>query len=435
MLRQIHWPDFSGYRNIELGLSRVFALLKRLGNPHLNLPATIHLAGTNGKGSTLSFLRQIFVENGYRVHTYTSPHLVAFNERIVLANAEISDEFFTEILNQCQAAANQEPKINVTFFEGLTVAAFLAFSKIPADILFLETGMGGKLDATNVLPEVLASIITPIDLDHQDFLGDTIAKIAQEKCGIIKKNCPVFVAKQSNEALEVISETCKVQNSELFALNKNFSLRSQKSSDLNQIFSGFGQEFIMPKISLEGAHQAENAALAIALSLWQKKFTLNLEKTLAAVSKTFWPARLQKIEQGNLRQILPPNLQLYLDGSHNPQGASTIKKFLEQKKSCYKVAVFSMLQDKDCEKFLEIISPEFDKFFVLEIPNESKSRQLSNILEVGKNIGLNMISGQDFRDVFNQIALLPEVKNCSETIVVVCGSLYLAGEFLWQNNQ
>ncbi len=149
------WPDFSGYRNIELGLSRVYKLLERLDNPHLKIPPTIHLAGTNGKGSTLSFLKEIFTENGYKVHTYTSPHLVNFNERIVLAGEEISDSFLTEILNECKKAAEKSPAIPVTFFEGITVAAFLAFSRIEADILLLETGMGGRLDATNVLPKVL----------------------------------------------------------------------------------------------------------------------------------------------------------------------------------------------------------------------------------------------------------------------------------------
>ena len=186
------WPNPSGYRDIELGLSRVFDLLARVGNPHLKLPPTIHLAGTNGKGSTLSFLRTIFAESGLKIHTYTSPHLVNFNERIVLNGSEISDNFLNEILSECKEAAEIFPEIKVTFFEGITVAAFLAFSRVEADLLLLETGMGGRLDATNVLPKILCSIITPIAFDHQDFLGKTLAKIAFEKGGIIKKNCQVF---------------------------------------------------------------------------------------------------------------------------------------------------------------------------------------------------------------------------------------------------
>ena len=172
-MKYLFWPDFTGYRNIELGLFRVYELLNRLDNPQLKIPPTIHLAGTNGKGSTLSFLRSIFTQNGYKVHSYTSPHLVNFNERFVLAGTEISDDFLSEILSECKKAAEQTPAIPVTFFEGITVAAFLAFSRVKADILLLETGMGGRLDATNILSEVLCSVITPIALDHPDFLGNT----------------------------------------------------------------------------------------------------------------------------------------------------------------------------------------------------------------------------------------------------------------------
>jgi dihydrofolate synthase / folylpolyglutamate synthase len=200
------WPDPSTYRNIDLGLHRVYQLLERLGNPHLRLPPTIHLAGTNGKGSTLAFLQAIFEDSGLKVHCYISPHLVRFNERIILAGKEIEDDFLNEILLKCKNAAAIEPKINVTFFEGITVAAFLAFSKVRADILLLETGMGGRLDATNVIENPLATIITPIDFDHTEFLGKTLAKIAFEKAGIIKPNCPVIVAKQKSSALKVIKE-------------------------------------------------------------------------------------------------------------------------------------------------------------------------------------------------------------------------------------
>ena len=199
------WPD-AKIHNIELGLSRVLQLLERLGNPHLKLPPAIHIAGTNGKGSTLAFLRAIFEESGLKIHTYTSPHLVNFNERILLAGKEISDDFLNEILTECKKAAEIFPQIQVTFFEGTTVATFLAFSRVPADLLLLETGMGGRLDATNVLPEVLCSVITPISFDHEEFLGNTLAKIAYEKAGIIKKNCPVVIGKQVEEALQVIED-------------------------------------------------------------------------------------------------------------------------------------------------------------------------------------------------------------------------------------
>jgi dihydrofolate synthase/folylpolyglutamate synthase len=188
------WPNPSGYRDIELGLTRVYQLLERVGNPHQKLPPTIHIAGTNGKGSTLAYLKAIFEDAGLKVDCYISPHLVRFNERIILAGKEIEDDFLNEILLECKKAAEIEPKINVTFFEGITVAAFLAFSKIKADVLLLETGLGGRLDATNVIKKPIATIITPISFDHTEFLGITLAKIAFEKAGIIKPGVPVIIS-------------------------------------------------------------------------------------------------------------------------------------------------------------------------------------------------------------------------------------------------
>jgi dihydrofolate synthase/folylpolyglutamate synthase len=218
------WPSPSGYRDIDLGLSRVINLLKRLGNPHHKIPSTIHIAGTNGKGSTLSFLKTIFTESGYLVHSYTSPHLASFNERIVLANNEIDDKFLNECLEICRQAAEQHPKIPVTFFEGITVAAFLAFSKIKADILLLEVGMGGRLDATNVITQNLLSIITPISFDHTEFLGKNLAKIAYEKAGIIKTNCPVIIGKQKTTALQTIKNRALELDSKIISFEKHFKI-------------------------------------------------------------------------------------------------------------------------------------------------------------------------------------------------------------------
>ncbi len=198
------WPEFKGFRDIKLGLDRMYQALERLDNPHKKLPEVIHIAGTNGKGSTLAFLRSIFESSGYKVHAYSSPHLVNFNERIYLSGSDISDDFLNECLQECKDVCEIEPKIELTFYEGTTLAAFLAFSKVKADILILETGMGGRLDATNVLDEVMASIITPVSIDHAEFLGNSISKIAFEKAGIIKKNSLVICGKQKNDAFEVI---------------------------------------------------------------------------------------------------------------------------------------------------------------------------------------------------------------------------------------
>lgn len=422
------WPDFTGYRNIELGLSRVYELLQRLDNPHLKIPPTIHLAGTNGKGSTLSFLREIFTQSGFKVHTYTSPHLVNFNERITLAGQEISDDFLNDILRECKDAAEKSPAIPVTFFEGITVAAFLAFSRVKADILLLETGMGGRLDATNVLPKVLCSIITPIAFDHTDFLGKTLSKIAFEKAGIIKKGCPVIIGRQKPSALKTLENQAKIMGAKTKVFSRDWKIFKKQNGFL---FNGFGKKISLPLPSLAGEHQIENAGAAIAAALNQNKFRIEEKVIKSALQKTFWPARLQKIESGKFFKILPKNSELYLDGSHNLQGSVTLEKFLRQQKNKKIFVIFSMLQDKDCAGFLKKIAPQVDHLVTIEIPQESKSRKAQEIAIIAKKIGIQSESAEGFLEAFKKIFDLK--KDDEPALILVCGSLYLAGSFLDQN--
>ncbi len=419
------WPNPKGYRNIDLGLSRVYQLLERLKNPHLKLPPTIHIAGTNGKGSTLSFLRKIFEESNLKVHTYTSPHLVNFNERIILAGTEISDDFLTKILNECKSAAEQEPKIEVTFFEGITVAAFLAFSKIKADLLLLEVGMGGRLDATNVLPQVLCSIITPIAFDHTDFLGKTLSKIAFEKAGIIKKNCPTLVGKQKSSALKTISNQALKLNSEIKVFGLDWKVKKNKN---DFVFTGFEKEISLPLPSLLGNHQIENASLAIAAALLQAKFKVTKNHLESALQKTFWPARLQKITSGKFAKTLPKNYELYLDGSHNIQGSETLLKFIKTKKPSKIILIFSMLEDKDCLGFLKKLAPKIDELIAITIPNENKSLKALEIHKIAKQLNIKTNSSTNFENAFKKATLTSK-----KTTIIVCGSLYLAGSFLEEN--
>lgn len=422
------WPNPSGYRNIELGLSRVYQLLERLENPHLKLPPIIHLAGTNGKGSTLSFLRSIFSESGLKIHTYTSPHLVNFNERITLAGSEISDEFLNEILNECKTAAEIHPKIEVTFFEGITVAAFLAFSRIKADLLLLEVGMGGRLDATNVVPEVLCSIITPIAFDHTDFLGKTLGKIAFEKAGIIKKNCPVFVGKQKSSAIKIIEEQASRLDSETKILGHDWKIKREKNRFL---FEGFGKKIALPLPSLLGSHQIENASVAIAAAISQKKFIVTENHLTNALQKTFWQARLQKITSGKFSKILPENFEIYLDGSHNVQGASTILEFIKIQKPNKITLIFSMLEDKDCVGFLTKLAPKINELIAIAIPDENKSLQPEEIKKIADKLLIPTKTANSLDDAFRKVSLSKTQK--PKTTVLVCGSLYLAGYFLAQN--
>ncbi|OFW80352.1 MAG: hypothetical protein A2887_04530 [Alphaproteobacteria bacterium RIFCSPLOWO2_01_FULL_40_26] len=447
------WPD-AKIHNIELGLSRVLQLLERLGNPHLKLPPAIHIAGTNGKGSTLAFLRAIFEESGLKIHTYTSPHLVNFNERILLAGKEISDDFLNEILTECKKAAEIFPQIQVTFFEGTTVATFLAFSRVPADLLLLETGMGGRLDATNVLPEVLCSVITPISFDHEEFLGNTLAKIAYEKAGIIKKNCPVVIGKQVEEALQVIEDQAFKKRAIL--TKPNLPLTT----------------YHLPLI---GNFQKENAALAIAVVKAQKKFSVSEEQIKNGLKKAKWPARLQKIPHDDF--------DLYLDGSHNLQGAETVAEFLKKqilkqvqddihigtvanphflpflnstspcksrvqifqkvdlrhghichpelvsgsKKQKKVILIFSMLKDKNCVGFLTKIKDEIDELIALTIPDEPRSLKDFEIVKIAEKIGIKSQTASNFDEAFKKI------KSDERPLVLISGSLYLAGKFLENN--
>jgi dihydrofolate synthase/folylpolyglutamate synthase len=436
--------NFSNNSNqINLGLERILALLARLKNPHLNLPPTIHIAGTNGKGSTLAFLRAIFAENGLKVHTYTSPHLVKFNERIVLAGKEISDQFLQECLDECRIAIAQNPPLkDVTFFEETTAAAFLAFSRVSADLLLLETGLGGRLDATNVLPKILAAIITPIDFDHIDFLGETLPKIAAEKAGILKENCPVFVGKQKVAALRVLENKARELDCEMKVFGKDWSVKKQKNGfkisgtrspscaiadDSCTAGAARSREIFFPLPSLPGAHQIDNAALAVACAL-SLNFPIDVEKIKSALTKTFWPARLQKISSGKFFEILPKNCELYLDGSHNLQGAITVKKFLQQQKDRKKILIFATMSDKNYAGFLQKIAPEIDEIIALNFAEESRAAKPQEIIKIAEKLGAKSIIAQNFDEAFAKI------KNEKQPILaLVCGSLYLAGNFLKKN--
>jgi dihydrofolate synthase/folylpolyglutamate synthase len=380
------------------------------------MPPTIHIAGTNGKGSTLAFLKNIFCEAGYKVHRYTSPHLVEFNERIEICGEKIDDKFLNEVLEKCREACEIEPKIDITFFEATTACAFLAFSKIKADILLLETGMGGEFDATNVLPQVLCSIITTISIDHQEFLGATIEKIAEAKAGIIKKNCPVIFTDQGEQVLDVIkSKASKLNaefiNSKVFFESLNFNLDAVK-------------------IPLNGSHQIENAKLAISCVKYQNQFKINDENIKNGIEKTRWKARLEKIEDGIFLKKLARNFQLYLDGSHNLQGATTIAEFLKNFPNHQKIVIFQMLKDKNCEEFLKIIGTNIDKLLICQIASDTRFRTPQNILEIAQNLQINSTIIENFADGFEKIQ---QEFSSKPTLILICGSLYFAGEFLIEN--
>lgn len=397
------WPPFKGIRDIELGLSRVFELLERLDNPHKKLPPTIHFAGTNGKGSTLNFLYQLLKKDNFKVHCYTSPHLIDFNERIILANQQISDDLLNECLAQTKEKSEVHPEIPVTFFEGITVAAFLAFSKVSADYLLLETGMGGRLDATNVLDQVLASVITPISFDHTDFLGNSIEKIAFEKAGIIKENCPVIIGQQEEEALKVITNQAKIKNAKTTIFNQDF--RIQKHQNYFNFITNSSTTKI-PNPTMIGSHQIHNLSLAIATYLE----ILPKGKKHQEQLKTTWPARLQEVQKN-----------LYIDGSHNKEGATTVSEFLKSKNDTKRIVIYSSLQDKDHKSFLEIISNEVDELIITSVPNEPKGQNPKVIQHTANSLNIpnEIVEKIDINSLKNE-----------DNLIIITGSLYSAGYYL-----
>jgi len=419
------WPDPIGYRNIDLGLDRVYKLLARLGNPHLSMPPVIHIAGTNGKGSTLSYLNAIFTEAGYKIHTYTSPHLVRFNERIILAGREIEDKYWNKLLLQCRKAAQIKPEIKVTFFEGITISAFLAFSKIKADVILLETGMGGRLDATNVVPNPLATIITSISKDHTEFLGKTLEKIAFEKAGIIKKNNLVICGKQKKSALEVIKKSAKINKSRIYIYNENWKIKKIKNK---MLFEMKGKKLLFPLPALIGDHQLENAGNAIATILTQKKFKISKNNIASGLINARWKARLEKINSGKFFDLLPKNFQLFLDGGHNEGGAKTIANWLAKDKNYKNYLICAMLENKDSEKFLRHFVSNVNYLIGMEINDEPKSKSALQIKTYAENLNINSDSAKNFSEAIKKIITIHN--SIKPARIVICGSLYFAGEFL-----
>ena len=393
---------------IELGLDRILTLLARLNNPHLNLPPVIHIAGTNGKGSVLAFLKAIFNQANYKVHRYTSPHLVRFNERIEIANQIISDIELNKLSSKCHLACQISPKITPTFFEFTTAMAFLAFSKHKADVLLLETGLGGEFDATNVLSQVLVAIITTVSFDHQEFLGNSLAEIAKAKAGIIKNNCPVIIANQQQQAKEVLWQ---------IATEKQAKIIDATSYDLpNNLYK--------EDLNLIGLHQLENLKLAYLTILNQNKFSITLSEISAGMQNVKWPARLQKIEFGNIKNKLK-NCQLYLDGAHNIGGAKIIADFLSMQNG-KKIVVFNMLKNKDLLGFLTQIQNSLDVLLIIDVAFHKEQYLATEILIKAKQLNIPTEIIDNFSKISN---FLSDTHNT----ILICGSLYLAGHFLALN--
>lgn len=403
---------------IDLTLDRVWRLLDALGNPQNALPPVIHIAGTNGKGSTQAMIRAGLEAAGNTVHAYTSPHLARFHERIRLAGELISEAHLTEILDECYAKNDGG---NITYFEITTCAGLLAFARTPADFTLLEVGLGGRLDATNVIDQPELTIITPISIDHEQFLGNTLTKIAGEKAGIIKRGVPCVVGPQPEEAMDVIEATAARLGAPLIAYGQHWHVWEERGRLIYQDERGL---LDLPLPNLPGAHQIHNAGAAIAALRHLGKDDNAAE---AAVTQAFWPARMQRLVDGPLVEAAP-QAELWLDGGHNPAAGQAIGIHLASLPQRPTHLICGMLNTKDISGYLTPMMPHVASLTAVSIPDEQNTLPADETTRMARAVGMQASEAEDVHSALAAIiAAEPNAR------VLICGSLYLAGAILREN--
>lgn len=408
---------------IDLSLDRMLPLLDQLGNPHDRLPPVIHVAGTNAKGSTIAYLRAFLEAAGKRVHVYNSPHLVRFNERIRLAGKLVGTRRLNAALERVEQANAGRP---ITFFEITTVTAFFLFAETPADYLLLETGMGGTYDTTNVVKHPLGTIITPIDLDHQAFLGNTVAEIAVSKAGIFKRGSKAVVGLQRDEARPVLERAARKLGIAPLWQGEDFHGASQDGRLVYQDENGL---FDLPPPALLGVHQFDNAALAIAAA---RHFGLpvNEEAIARGLRQVSWPARMTRLQTGPLRDLLGPGAELWLDGIHNAHGAAAVAatlRELDRARSAPLVLILGMMNTRVPADVLAPFSGMTEQVFTVTIPGESNAHKADFIAAEARKVGFKA------RAMRSVAAALKAAAGIVDVRVLICGSLYLAGDVLARN--
>lgn len=410
---------------IDLSLDRMFRLLGDLGNPHMRLPPVIHVAGTNGKGSTVAAMRAVLEASGYKIHVYTSPHLVRFAERIRLVGALVDEGLLAELLRYVEEANAGKP---ITFFEVTTAVAFLAFSRIPADAVLLETGMGGTYDATNVIAKPLVTAITSISMDHMQFLGDTIAKIAQEKANIMKPGVPCVSVAQHDDAAQIIAATAQRVGAEVKIQNRDWSVESDERGGL--MFKGERETWKLPEPNLLGRHQHQNIGAALA-ALEQSGFAIPSFALRAGMRGIDWPARAQRLKTGPLVNALSWACEIWLDGGHNEGGGRVLAQLIDEHWPDQQLHVVAgMLTTKAAEDFLVHLAPRATSFTAVPIPGHEAAYSADALSNAAKRVG--------FREAGvapTPLAAVERIKSIAagRYRVLICGSLYLAGEVLKEN--
>lgn len=420
---------------IDLSLDRTWRLLGALGNPERALPPVFHIAGTNGKGSVSAYIRAALEAGGYTVHSYTSPHLVRFHERIRLAgkggSAPISEDSLAALLDECERANAGAP---ITFFEITTAAALLAFSREPADALILEVGMGGRLDTTNVVDKPAACVITPIDLDHQAFLGETIELIAAEKAGILKRGVPAVIGPQKDEARVVIEMAAEKAGAPLFVHGQDFSAHEEGGSLIYQDEDGL---LDLPLPRLPGRHQIDNAGVAICALRKAGILPVERDAIARAMTDVEWPARLQRLTKGPLFDRLTDGAELWLDGGHNPAAGRAIAEAMADLAQHDPegvprplILVSGMLDTKDASGFFSPFRGLASHVETIVIPDAPASVAAETLANAATAAGLDAHPAPSLNDALERASL---AAGRATPRILICGSLYLAGHVLAEN--
>jgi dihydrofolate synthase/folylpolyglutamate synthase len=403
---------------IDLTLDRMHRILAALDHPEQRLPPVIHIAGTNGKGSTLAMIRAGLEGAGLTTHAYTSPHLARFHERIRVAGELIEEQALSRTLDTCLAANGPDP---ITYFEITTAAAFVAFAQTPADYTLLEVGLGGRLDATNVVDQPALTVITPVDMDHQQYLGETLAQIAAEKAGIIKRGVPVIVGRQQDEALEVIEAQAARLNAPVFAHGQHWHVWEERGRLVFQDETGL---LDLPKPALLGAHQVENAGIALAAlrTLGQSDAAFD-----AAMTNAIWPARMQRLRRGPLIDAAP-QAELWLDGGHNPHAARAIAALLAEMPARPTHLICGMLNTKDVTGYMAPLAQVAQSLHAVSIPGQTATLSATETANAARKAGLTAHEADGVA-----AALAAITASDPHARILICGSLYLAGEILKEN--
>ncbi|WP_424603774.1 bifunctional folylpolyglutamate synthase/dihydrofolate synthase [Bradyrhizobium sp.] len=416
---------------IDLDLQRMHRLLERLDHPERKLPPMIHVAGTNGKGSTVAYLRAILEAASLRVHVYTSPYLVRINECYRLGRTGggvlVDDDELRRALEHCERANAGEP---ITIFEIETAAAFYLFARHPADVVLLEVGLGGRLDATNVIDKPLASVIAPVSMDHIEFLGDTLMAIAREKAGIIKRDVPAICAEQAPEATAVIEQGAKRLHAPLYTAGQEWHVSVERGRLVYQDDRGL-MDLAAPK--LFGRHQFDNAGLAIATLRALDAFKIEPSAFEAGIVNAEWPARMQRLASGALVDQGPRGCEIWLDGGHNAEGGRVVAAALgdlEERVSRPLVVIVGMMANKDAGAFLANFAGLTRHIMAVQIPGRDNAMPPDRLADAARALGMRVESAASVEAALRSLARLAyEVP----PRILITGSLYLAGHVLAAN--